>query len=459
MRRLMAAMALTALVAAGCSSDRGEDASGGTDDGGGTDTTAVAAAGDFGDLAAVCGPNEGGGGAPTGPPEETLGVTEDSITVGTISDPGFEGRPGLNQEIFDTATAFVEWCNAAGGINGRQLELNLHDAAITNYQPVVEQACDTDFAIVGDGAVQDNFWESTGAACGLIDIAGFSVTPEKAGEAGRDAIEARTVQPLPNAGDRLQVGPYLLVAEEHPDAVTRAGIVYGDLDTLVSQKNKTVDGLEQVGYEFVHESSYNILGESNWAPIAQSLADDDVRFLHFVGEGENLALLLQAAQEVGYEPEVVVQTTNFYDQNFVDAAGGAAEGVLIQSVFNPLEEADRYPAVQQYLDLIAAVDGKVAQLGMQSMSSWLLFAQSVKSCDLAGDLTRSCVLSTAAETTDWTGGGLHAPTDPGTNDASPCYVLMQIQGDGFARYAPDEGFDCGEDSDQPYVVDADPTGG
>jgi ABC-type branched-subunit amino acid transport system substrate-binding protein len=444
-------------VAAGCSSDRGTDESGGTDDAA-SETTAApegGGAGDFGDLTAVCGPNEGGGEVADAGPDETQGVTADTITVGTISDPGFEGRPGLNQEIFDSGTAFVEWCNAAGGINGRQLELNLHDAAITEYQPVVQDACATDFAIVGDGAVQDNFWESTGAACGLIDIAGFSVTPEKAGDAGRDPVEARTLQPLPNAGDRLQVGPYLQVAEDFPDAITRAGVVYGDLETLVAQKDKTVDGLEQIGYEFVHESTYNILGESNWAPFAQALADDDVRFLHFVGEGENLALLLQAMQEIGYAPDVIVETTNFYDSAFVEAAGGAAEGLLIQSVFNPLEEADQYPAVQQYLDLIEAVDGKVAQLGMQSMSSWLLFAQAAKACDLEDDLTRSCVLATAASTTDWTGGGLHAPTEPGSNEPSPCYVLMQVEGDGFSRYAPDEGFDCGEESDQPYVVEVD----
>ena len=111
--------------------------SGGTDNTA-TDTTEAAAgetcAGDFGDLTGVCGPNEGGG-AVTDDPAETQGITADGITVGTVSDPGFEGLPGLNQEIFDAGTAFVEWCNAAGGINGKQLTLNLRDAAVTEYQP------------------------------------------------------------------------------------------------------------------------------------------------------------------------------------------------------------------------------------------------------------------------------------------------------------------------------------
>ena len=153
-RVLFAVLAVAALLAAACGGDRGEDESGGADDATGTtEAAAGGGAGDFGDLAGVCGPNEGGGELSTAGPEETQGVTADTITLGTVSDPGFEGRPGLNQEIFDTGEAFVEWCNAAGGINGRQLELNLHDAAITEYQPVMAEACEADFAIVGSGAV------------------------------------------------------------------------------------------------------------------------------------------------------------------------------------------------------------------------------------------------------------------------------------------------------------------
>ncbi len=459
-RLLLTLVALGALLAASCGSDREGDEAGGSDDST-TETTAApegGGAGDFGDLAAVCGPNEGGGEVPSGDPAETQGITADTITVGTVSDPGFEGRPGLNQEIFDTGTAFVEWCNEAGGINGKQLELNLRDAAVTEYQPVMEQSCEEDFGIVGSGAVQDNFWPTVGAACGLIDIAGFSVTTEKAGLAGRDAIEARSVQPLPNVGDRFQVGSYLTVDAENPEAIERSGIVYADLDTIIAQKDKTVDALEQIGHTFVHEASYNILGEANWAPFAAALQEDDVRFLHFVGEGENFALLIQAMDEVGYRPDLMLMETNLYDQGWVDAAGPAADGVYIRTVFWPFEEADQNPATQQYLDLLTATGGKIALLGAQSMSSWLLFAQSARDCDLENDLTRSCVLEAAASVEDWTGGGLHAPTTPGTNEPTPCTVVLQIQDGAFTRFAPEEGYDCGEDSDQPYVVEVDPPG-
>jgi ABC-type branched-subunit amino acid transport system substrate-binding protein len=453
-RLLVALFALGALIVASCGgSDRGEDESGG--DGGATATTEAAGggAGDFGDLTGVCGPNEGGGALSDAGPEETQGITEDTITVGTVSDPGFEGQPGLNQEIFDAGTAFVEWCNAAGGINGKQLELNLRDAAIFEYEPVVQQSCAEDFGIVGSGAVQDNLWPDVGAACGLIDVAGFSVTPDKAGAAGRDPIEARSVQPVPNAFDRFQTGAYHIVNADFPGARDRTGILYGDFETTIVQKDKIVAALEQIGHTFVHEAAYNITGEANWAPFAAALQQDDVQFLHFVGEGQNFALLAQAMQEIDYRPEVMLMETNLYDPLWVEAAGASSEGVFLRTAFTPFEEADQNPATAQYIEHVEAIDGKVALLGAQSWSAWLMFAQAARDCDLADDLTRSCVLEGAASVTDWTGGGLHVATNPGSNEAPTCTLLLQVQGGEFTRFAPDEGFDCGEDSDLPYVVD------
>jgi ABC-type branched-subunit amino acid transport system substrate-binding protein len=444
-------VALT-LVAASCG-DRGDNDTSG---GGGTDTTEAAAggegAGDFGDLAGVCGPAEGEVGPVGDDPAETQGVDEDSIKIGTVSDPGFEGRPGLNQEIFDAGEAFVAWCNEAGGINGRQVELTLYDAAITNYQPQIEAACENEFAIVGSGAVQDNLWPTVGVPCGLIDVAGFSVTPEKGGLVGRDPLEERTIQPVPNPADQIIMGAASLLAEEFPDAIGEGYMLNADLATLITQADKETQGLEQVGYSINDTATYAVLGEANWTPFASDIADAGTQMLRLVGEGENMALLQQALEEVGYTPELTFQGANFYDQSYIDASAGSAEGTFVQTVFNPFEEADEHPATQQYIDLVEAQGGKVALLGAQSMSGWLLFATAARDCDIAGTLTRTCVLETAAEVTDWTGGGLHAPTSPGTNEGSNCEMVLQIQGDEFVRHAPEEGFAC----DDAYLVDVEP---
>ncbi len=450
-RRLLALLAVLALTAAACGEDRGGEDAGDVGSDQSSATTEAAAgggAGDFGDLTGVCGPNEGGGEVPTGDAAETQGVTADSITIGTVSDPGFEGRPGLNIELHDAATAFAEWCNAAGGINGKQIEVNLRDAAISEYQPVVEQACQEDFALVGSGAVQDNFWPTVGAACGLIDIAGFSVTPEKAGVTGQDPLETRSVQPVPNPLNEFPVGAATILNEEFPDAGANVGILNADLDTLITQAARVKEAYESLGFEIVHENTYNILGEANWAPFAAAIEEAGVTFLTFVGEGENLALLQQALDEIGYEVEITLQDANFYDQAYLEAAGPAADGTYLRNAFWPFEEADQNPATQQYIEHVEAVDGKVALLGAQSWSAWLMFAQAARDCDLEDDLTRTCVLEGAASVTDWTGGGLHAPTNPGENRGPDCTIVLQVQDGAFVRYAPAEDYSC----DPAYVV-------
>jgi len=450
---LVAVLAMT--LTAGACGDRGGDESGS----GGTvaaetshDGQSAAGEGDFGDLPDVCGPAEGEVGPTGDDPAESLGVTDDAIRVGTVADPGFQGRPGLNQEIFDAGEAFVDWCNEAGGINGRPLALTLYDAAINNYQPEVEAACDNEFALVGSGAVQDNLWPEVGAACGLIDVAGFSVTPEKGGLAGRDPVEARTIQPLPNPADRQIVAAAALLADEFPEAVRSSYILFADLATLVTQADKEAQGFGQVGFDFIGESVYNVLGETNWAPFATDIAAAEPGLIRFVGEPANLALLQLALQEIGYQPEVTFQVTSFYDQTFLDAAGDAAEGTFVESIFSPFEEADENPATARFLEVMEAQGGKVALLGAQSMSGWLLFATAARDCDRAGDLSRTCVLETTAQAEEWTGGGLHAPTSPGTNEGATCQVLLRVEDGAFVRHAPDDGYAC----DESYQVEVEP---
>jgi ABC-type branched-subunit amino acid transport system substrate-binding protein len=452
-RRWCGLLLALALVVAGCSADREE----GADSGDGGDTTDDSTAADsgggesaFGTIEAPCGPQDPDTADPTSTdPAETQGVEDGAITIGTFADPGYEGRPGLDQELFDASEAFVQWCNEQGGINGREVQLNLHDSAITAYQARMTEACASDFALVGGGAITDNLWETTGLTCGLVDVAGFAVTPEKAGQAGPGYIEeSRTIQALPNPSNQYPVGAPRILADDFPDVPERAGIVYADLATTIVQRDRQVEAQEQLGYDFVYNQSHNVLGEASWAPFAAAIRDDDVRYLTFVGDGAFLAPLQQAMDELGYVPEVVQGDTNIYSQDYLEQAGDAAEGTYTRLTFWPFEEASENEATQMYLDLTEEQGGRVALLGAQSMSAWLLFAQLATECDVEGDLTRSCILEKGGEVTEWTGGGLHAPTNPADNEGPECTIVLQVQDGEFVRYAPatvddgEEGYDC-----------------
>ncbi|MGH8977395.1 MAG: hypothetical protein ACRDV7_04910, partial [Acidimicrobiia bacterium] len=102
----------------------------------------------------------------------------------------------------------------------------------------------------------------------------------------------------------------------------------------------------------------------------------------------------------------------------------------------------------QYLELIDRYDpgGKIANLGAQGLSAWLLFAKAANECGV--ELTRDCVWEKAQAITEWTGGGMHAPQNLQENSASNCFALLKVEGGAFVldeAIEPSEGiFNCAD---------------
>src|SRR3954470_9913074 len=145
-------------VTAACSrSDNGTS----TEAGSGTSSTTAGSNGapgngQFGTLTdPVCGPAPSGGSTPAATGTQ-VGLTSDTITLGTISDVGYSGAPGLNQELFDASDVFASWCNSLGGLNGHKIKIDKLDAKITEYKSVIQKACEQDFALVGGGGAFDD---------------------------------------------------------------------------------------------------------------------------------------------------------------------------------------------------------------------------------------------------------------------------------------------------------------
>lgn len=184
-------------------------------------------------------------------------------------------------------------------------------------------------------------------------------------------------------------------------------------------------------------------------PYALKLEESGADTINWVGDVSFLSDFLTAARQQGWQGSVISET-NIYDEQLL-AGGEAVEGTVARVVVHPLEEADDWPAVRQYLDMVEQYvpDGVVGPMGMQSLSAWLLFATAVNECGAANDglVDRECVLVQAAAVDDWTGGGLHAPQDPaGASDAvaSPCGLLVVVEDGEFVRLTPQLG---GENDD------------
>jgi Periplasmic binding protein len=464
MRRCVIVLSLVALVAAACSRDDSGSSSG-------SDTTTDQATDDsagfaslegdeFGTLPWPCGPNEGGGELPTDDPDEVQGISNDSMKVGTIADPGYEAIPGLNQEMFDIAEAFVAECNERGGVNGRQLDLTLRDAALFDYAPRVEEACQEDFALVGSGAAFDDTGAQAMTDCGLIAIAGFNVTAPA-------SLADNTVQPVPNPPE-VKPGAHLVqlleqleedgagIDADAEEITQNAGVLYGDTQTTIDTADQFVKAAEELGFEFVYDQSYNILGESNWQPFVAAMEGAGVEFLSFTGSTDFLVELQEAMDEYGYAPKIILEDANLYDADYAAGVAGLNPDTLnlVRSAFWPFELAEDNAATQAYIDLLAkhVPDADIALLGLQGLSAWLLFTTAATECDRADDLSRSCVYDTAESFDDWDAGGLHTSANPADFVPPECGLILEVTEDGsFDLWraqgdTPDDAYFCDPDS-------------
>lgn len=450
-RAAAAALSIAVLVAGGCS--RGGDE---TEVGEPTTTAADAptttagpesrldAAG-FGDLENVCGPGDTAGGA------TDVGVTADSINVGTLTDKGFASRPGLNEEMLDAAEAFAAWCNEHGGINGREIVVHDRDAALTAYNDRITESCAEDFALVGGGAVLDDADNGARVACGLPNVAGFVVS-----QTARAAD--LQIQPVPNPLQEYAAGAYRRLAAARPELMDHYGIMTGNFGPVLDTRDQVLRVATELGFQPVFSQEYNSGGESNWRPFVEGMRDAGVEVFEFVGEPEYFSALQEAMAQVGFYPEVIMVNTNMYDTRYLELVGDSTRNTLIRTAYTPFELAEENPATADYLELMERYNpsGKLAQLGAQSVSSFLLFAQAASAC--GAELTRACLMENAGTVTDWTGGGLHAPMNPAEGTAPDCFTVIAVTPGAFtideAFTEPNEGiFNC-----DPANVIPTPTG-
>lgn len=455
-----AAVAVVALLAASCGAD---------DDGGGDATGSTASTSEetapsggetFGDMESPCGE-----GKFTVDPEQAAG-TSDVLRLGVANDRSSQIYPGLNKEVWDASNAFVAWCNDQGGIGGLPIEIVDLDSHLLEVEAAMTRACSSVFMMVGGGFAQDNLEfsgkpQSDFHQCGLADIPAFTVSQEKAGSNG-------FVQAVPRPADEISSARMRIYKSLEPENAQSMAVVSGDLPSMATLKNQAVAAAEAEDIEVVGEFDYPISGLIDWTPLAQQVIESGALSAYLIGEPRFVGSIANSLREQGWEGDVLAES-NVYDRTFIDSAGANAEGAIIRSAFHPFEEASEWPATGQYLDILNehVSDPKIAVLGMQSFSAWLLFATAANNCAASnnGTLTRACVLEAAAAVDDWTAGGLNTPADPGPEGGTPseCEMAITVNADGeFERLSPEvgsdedtaDGFTCFEDSLAPVPDNA-----
>lgn len=430
-------VAVSCLVAACGSRESGPPPSGAPGSVAAGPTTPASAAliadGRVGTLQAACGSGHPAHGA------TDRGVTDTTITIGVISDTsGVVTVPTAG--IDGSVEAFVQFCNSLGGINGRRLLLKHYDSKILNEGDAMRQACDDNiFALVGSGSVQDDQGALTMVQCKLVEVAAYTATYVK-------GLSPRVFSPVPNPGTSYAVGPGKFIAQQFPEAVKKAAILWPNLPVGRTQAARQRDAYSrEAGFDFVFSNPTDVLVQ-DWGPIVSALKNKGVEWITDVTTVSELEHLLQAMSDAVWRPTVVDLGQQYYDESLPGKPG--TQGALVLTNTVPFEEADRRPALQVYLRWLKKASPRTppTTLGVQAFSAGLLFAQAASA--LGSGLTRDGLIEQLQKIKRWDGGGLQAPADPGDNEGLRCFLYMQVRGNKFVRYWPKtptggtNGFDC-----------------
>ncbi|HTZ92936.1 MAG TPA: ABC transporter substrate-binding protein [Streptosporangiaceae bacterium] len=411
----LAALCVLALAACGSSGS----GSGGSSTNSGSSANAGAS---FGTLGEVCGPGSATGATATG-------VQDKSIEVSVIADINVPGAPGLLQPMWDSATAFVDWCNAAGGILGRKLILDKRDSAETDYLPQVEASCTADFAMVGTMGVLDNTGVAAWEKCGIPNFTASTVS-----EAAANAKLMYPVNPLP--ADQENIGGFPVIFKQYPGVQDHIGTLYAEGAAGAREQHTYNEAIEADGGKVVYTAEYNALGSVNWAPYVEAMKKAGVTMLFLNDTIPTSVALDQAMSTAGWYPTLQISPPQDYDTSFLTTGASVAKNYYVYMPSEPLEAASAIPAVAQYEE-IAHKYVPTAHLGFfgeMAFSSWLLFTVAAKAC--GSHLTRTCLEQEVAKQTNWTGGGLQGTINPASNRASQCFIVMKIENAKFVQAIP-----------------------
>ncbi len=229
-----AVFALLIAVPACSSSRSGSDTGPGQATSANAAATGTASAANFGTLTSPCGKGDAKGAT-------DQGVTDSSISIGYGDDRGFASQPGLNKEIGDAVKGMIKWCNDQGGINGRTLNGNFYDAAITQVNTAMTKACKSDFMLVGEGWAGDEGSEQTRIACKLPAVPTYTVGPDFANA-------PMMYQAIPNPVDYQPASGWYQMAKQFPDVTSGAGFMNNTLPATQATIAKLIPTAQAAGY-------------------------------------------------------------------------------------------------------------------------------------------------------------------------------------------------------------------
>jgi hypothetical protein len=388
----------------------------------GAATSASSSSGVWPGVGKICEP--GSGGAST-----VRGVAAKTIHIAVFNDASNTIDPGLEAEFIQQGTAFADWCNAAGGINGRKIVLDNRDAALFNAAQQTTAACQSDFMAVGGGMALDQPAVPIRVACGLGQISGYVVS-------NASDLAADQVDPTGTNTDSVTAGWFGVLAKAYPKAVKVAGMGGSDTPSVLESEMKYEFAAEAEGWK-VADFLEPPTSVENWAPYVEQYQQKGVTAL-WPADNANFTPFAQAMTTAGYHPTFVALGTQFANSQTQQAvaANPSLPPVFVETQWWPLAIASQNPSTEELVTIMHkyAKGDSIDFDDEEGAESWLLWAKSASAC--GATLTVNCVLTHAAATKNWSAGGIESPVPQLTlsnknPQPSPCFAMLQLSAKGI----------------------------
>ena len=389
----------------------------------GAATSASSSTGVWPGVGKICEPGPGGASSVRGVGAKTINIAVENDASNTIV-------PGLEVEFTQQATAFADWCNAAGGINGRKIVIDNRDAALFNVASQMTSACQSDFMAVGGGYAIDSPGVPIREKCGLGQISAY--VPSSA-----SAMATLQVDPGGANTDSITAGWFGALTKAYPKAVKVAGMGSDDTPSDVQPETKSEFAAEAQGWKVV-DFLLPPTSVENWAPYVEQYQQKGVTALWPADTSGYFTPFAQAMTTAGYHPAFVLLAENFADASTEQAvvANPSLPPIYAETQWWPLAQASQNPSTEELVTTMHKYSkGDAIDFDDEiSAESWLLWAQSATACGAA--LTVTCVLNHAAATKNWDAGGIQAPIAKLTlsnenPQPSPCFAMLQFTKKGI----------------------------
>ena len=339
--------------------------------------------------------------------------------------------PGLTQSAQQATEAWAAYVNSTGGICGRQIKVQPFDDGNdsgTNYADA-QQACSSDFAMVGNASGFDDGSAQAVGACGIPTMAAEVSTAAAGGTA--DIFGAS-----PGNGHYLELGPANYLKSTYPNAIGKAGMIYLAVPATQTQAAHEVAAYSSDGFHYVYNTS-TTPANANYATNVQAMQSAGVQYVTEYSDASSAERLLQAMQQANWTPQVVDWFSEEYSPQFAQQTSPESNGDLVlMTATAAYEEASSNPGLQLMESWMNRVAPGYHQdiFAMLAWSAGLAFEQAAK--EVGPDLTRAALIAKLQGINNWTGGGVTPPSDIGHKIPSKCFFYMKIENGAFQRVYP-----------------------